>query len=138
MKNMKMTNDNVKGLLAALTELSKADSNFTPRVWFTLAANRKELTEKDKLIEEARLKLVEKHGSEKDGVKSVDETKMSVFIKEYGDILSMEVDVDLTKILLKDLEKGTSKMKGVDNIYLVFEHLVEDENRVPAKSSKKK
>ena len=63
---------------------------------------------------------------------------MSVFIKEYGDILSMEVDVDLTKILLKDLEKGTSKMKGVENIYLVFEHLVEDENRVPAKSSKKK
>ncbi len=27
MTNMKMTNDNVKGLLSALTELSKADSN---------------------------------------------------------------------------------------------------------------
>ena len=133
-----MSNAEVKGLLEALNGLTSASLPFTPRIWFSLSANRKTLVEQSKIIEDTRLELVKQHGEMTDGINQVPEDKMGLFTKDYNEVLNEKVEVSLTPILMSDLEKSVNKLNGVPNLYLIFEYIIEEGKRTPAKKSTKK
>lgn len=136
-----MTNAEVKGLIEGMNALTAAKLPLSPRIWFTLTINRKNLIDQNKLIEDTRLELVDKHSVEgEDGQKSVPQEAMDAFSKEYNDLLSIEVDIELKQIQLSDLEKDMDKLEGVPNLFLIFQYVISDEPaaKTAKKAAKKK
>ena len=133
-----MTNADVKGLIDAMNGLTSANLGLSPKMWFTLTKNRKALLEADKITDDARIELVKKHSTGEGDVPKVSEDKIDIFQKEFFDLLSINTTVELTEIPLKDIEKDLQKISGVNNIYLFFEHMISDDESVPAKKSKSK
>lgn len=122
-----MTNIEVRGSLECLNALTAEKIGFSPRRWYTLAANRKALLEANKLTEDTRLELVNKYGKkDKTGINVVPDAKMPVFTKAYNELMNMEIEVELGQITLEELETDTGgSLNGVDNLFLFFDYMVE-------------
>ena len=132
---VKMLNADVIGLASCLTAICKEGINFKPRTWFTLADNRKQLVEKGKLIDELNQKIVDKYSEKtEEGGIIIPEGNVSEFQKEKADVLTTEIEIDLHKISLSAIEKEMPKMKGVENILLLFQHVISDEKEKKPKS----
>ena len=132
---MTMTNVEVKGLIDCLNNLTAAKINLSPTTWYNLAGNRKILLDLDKVTEETRLDLVKKFGKkDENDVFNVPEEKMSAFTKAYNELLHIEVEVNLTQLTMKDLEKDTKGkgLAGVDNMFLFFDYMIKKEAKMKA------
>lgn len=130
---MKVTMKNavVKTLIGCLEEMSNRHTKLPVKIWYALSYNRKKLDSAEKITESARIKLVEQYGEldEKSGAMTV--TKESgnhdKFMKGYADLLDLEVEIEVRKLSISDLENAMDKMEGVQGTFAFFEHLVIEE-----------
>lgn len=129
MEKVQMKNVEVIGLVDALNSLIKAGVSLSPRTWFTLTANRKKLIDQSKLIDEARLELVKTHKMEGVDNQDIPEETAKLLNSGYNDILSIDVDVEIVKLPIQELEKETKKLGNVSNIYLLFDYVIEGEKK---------
>lgn len=137
MKKVKMTNSEVIGLAECLNAMTKEGVDMKPRTWFTLAANRKNLIEAGKLIDESNKTITDKYKStDDDGKTIIPEKNVEQWQKDKTEVLTMEVEVELIKLDLSAVEKEMPKLKGIRNLFLFFDHLIEDD-KVEKKSKKK-
>ena len=129
MSKVKMTNGVVKSLITCLDEMTKKRAKLPVTVWYGLSFNRGKLLEADKIIEDSRIKLVEKYGETNKETKTttVPQEKIGEFQKEYIELLDIEVELDVRKIKMSTLEK-LGDMDGVQGIFNFFEYLVEEDN----------
>ena len=125
MEKVTMSNAEVIGLAECLNEMTKAGADMKPRTWFTLAANRKALIEKGKLIDEANTQINNKYKGEENGEQVIPKENLSKWQEERAEVLAIQVEVELYKLSLSDLEKEMPKMKGINNLYLLFDYMVD-------------
>jgi hypothetical protein len=136
MTKVKMRNAEVIGLAECLNSMTKEGVNLKPRTWFTLSANRKNLIEIGQTIDESNKAIDDKYKSTDDEGKTIiPEDKIEKWQSDKTEILSIEVEVELTKLSLSAIEKEMPKLKGISNLFLFFDHLIEDDT---VKKSKKK
>jgi hypothetical protein len=139
MKKVTMTNAEVKGTIEGLNALTSADMGLSPRIWFQLTVNRKALIATNTTIEEVRLELVKKYSEKnEEGVDEVPVKNMDAFGKEYNELLNTDSTVEMKMINLSDIEKDLKTIKGIPNLFLIFQYLVTDEEAAPKKAAKKK
>lgn len=120
-----MKNAEVKGLIDAMNGFTSANLSLSPKMWYTLTKNRKELLDADKLIEDSRIELVKKFAEpDGEGNVQVPDNKMQEFTREYAELLNLDTDLKLSTIPLDEVEKSLEKISGVNNIYLFFEHMI--------------
>lgn len=135
MKKVKITNAEVIGLVGCLNALTSSGIDMKPRTWFTMAANRKALIEQGKLIDEANKEITDKYkGKDDEGNDIIPEKNILKFNQDKSDILTMESEIELHTLELSAIEKEMNKMKGVENIFLLFDYIIVDE---PKKAKKK-
>ncbi len=137
MKKVKMTNAEVIGLAECLNAMTKEGVDMKPRTWFTLSANRKKLIEAGKLIDEANKEITDKYKSEDDEGKTIiPEKNVEAWQKDKTDILTMEEEVEVMNLNLSAIEKEMPKLRGISNLFLFFDHMIEDDT-VEKKTKKK-
>jgi len=71
MKKVKITNAEVIGLAECLNAMTTSGVDMKPRTWFTLSANRKNLVEAGKIIDESSNAITEKYKSTDDEGKTI-------------------------------------------------------------------
>lgn len=73
-----------------------------------------------KMLEEERQKLINKYGEEKDGVVSVDEQNKQTFLKEFGDLLETQIEVDWEPISVDALGSVELSVAEITKIQFLF------------------
>jgi len=128
MTNVKMTNAEARSLIEVLNELTNNKVSFSAKVWYALAKSKKGLVDNMKVVEEERVRLVNKYPKKNDKGEliGVAEDKMNEFQNEFMEVLSIEADVSLHKVDIKELEKNNGSIESVPNIYLLFQYLVKE------------
>lgn len=88
---------------------------------FRIGESTKVLEEKFGEIEKQRISLVEKYGEPKDGKTQVKEDKIQDFVKEWGDLLKEETDIEIKKVPLNCLPDTVSltpaEMRNIDFLF---------------------
>ncbi len=74
-----------------------------------------------KRIEEVRTVLVKKHGTEKDGMFTVEDRSKEQFFSEFNPLLETEVDIPITKIKLEILNGAKLSAIDVSNLEFILE-----------------
>jgi hypothetical protein len=103
---------------------------------YAIGKNLKKIVSKMDDIEKSRLGLVSKYGTTNDkGLTQVTPENMDTFNKEYGDLLTQEVELDLWKISLNKLSDAGVRLTPEQ--VLSLEEFIEDDTvqteQIPAK-----
>ena len=125
MKEVTMTNSEVKGLIMCLKQLASVNTELGARTWYGISRSHHSLDKADISCEEVRVKLAKKYT--KEGEDRVAEDNINKFQDEYQKVLNDEVKVSVYQIKLSSLESESEKMKGVNNIDLFFTYCVIEE-----------
>lgn len=133
-----ITGTEVKLLLVVLDEIAAKNTDLSPKVWYLLAKNQDSLNNAAKPLEVTRLKLVNKYGQKdgKTGVLTVGEDNMHPYREDFQKVLEEKIEVTLGTISLAKLEEEMKSMKGVNNIYLFYQHFVDGD--LPQEKPEKK
>ena len=125
---MEITNEDVISLFKCIQDIPKTNEHLPTKFYYILSKNRRKLLGVFEDIEETRMHLVKKYGKKdpKSGFSTVPTENMEPFTKEYSKILNETVDIDFHKIDYEFMEREMKTMKGVSNIFLLFDYLVSD------------
>ena len=119
---MKVTLKEIWTSQRALGKLSKI-SPLPIKTSYWVAKRTKIISKEVESIEEKRLELVKKYGEEVSGSKQGDLTvpddKMEIFVKEFNDLLNVEVELNMEKFNLEEFA-GNINISGEDMILLSF------------------
>lgn len=73
-----------------------------------------------KLMEEERQKMINKYGKEKDGIVAVQDENKDSFLKEFGDLLETQIDVDWDPIPVDSLGEVELSVAEITKIQFLF------------------
>ena len=80
----------------------------------------RKFNEELKMLEEERQKLINKYGQEKDGVVTVEEKNKETFLKEFGDLLETQIEVDWEPISIDALGSVEISVAEITKIQFLF------------------
>lgn len=125
MGKVKMTNAEVIGLSGCLNSICNDGLNFKPRTWMTLASNRKALLEQGKLIDEANKKITEKFKvNDPEEGEIIPKKHVAEYNRLSQEVLGDSAEIEINTLNLSDVEKEMPKMKGVSNLFLLFDYVI--------------
>ena len=111
---MKLT---LKKLISVKPSMKKLLNQDLPiKISYNLSKLISELNEEYTLFEEKKQLLFIKYGEEKENKISIKQENVKTFTKDIGDLLDIEVEIEVTKVKLNDL--GDIKLSPLDMLNL--------------------
>ncbi|MCK5763630.1 MAG: hypothetical protein KAH05_05880 [Clostridiales bacterium] len=101
---MKITLAEIKSLEDSLSKIFEKDVDI--KVAYRLSSVLKRLSEEMEKLEESRIKLIKKYGTEDEETKSMTvlPEQSQIFIETFNDLMQLEIELDFEPILLDDLD----------------------------------
>lgn len=128
---MKLTTGQLKDMYPALKKFYNCDE-LPVKFALMLARKQDEIEKEIKHIDEQHQKLVKKYGEhyvDENGEPGIRVTKenMDIFIKQYDELMDIELDIDLPQITINDLPENLRfSPNEIKSIYGII--LIEDGN----------
>ena len=80
----------------------------------------KKFNEELKILEDERQKLINKYGQEKEGTVTVQEQNKEAFLKEFGELMETQIDVDWDPISIDALGSVELSVAEITKIQFLF------------------
>jgi hypothetical protein len=139
METKKITNDEAISLLRAINDLpkEKENSRLPVKFFYALSKNRRKLVNHVGAIQDAVNKIRDEYSKkDKKGNVTIPPERITKYNKEISDFLTLEEDVEFYQYPYAELESELKDIKGVENIYLIFEFVLSEKS--PSKNGKPK
>jgi hypothetical protein len=153
--NTEITKNDILALMKAINDLPSANGQLPSKFFYALSKNRAKVAREVKAIEETINETIfKKFSQEIDKVdpktnevmkdpkgKVIKETrvppeKVEQYQKEVKEFLGQTTTVDIHKISFSEIEPDMPKLQGVNDIYLIFEYICNDEDASKAIKNK--
>lgn len=129
MEKTKITNDEAISLLRAINDLpkEKENSRLPIKFFYALSKNRRKLVNHVGSIQDA-VNEIRKEFTKKDkkGNETIPPEKINAYNKKISDFLMLDEEVEFYQYPYADLESELKDIKGVENIYLIFDFILSE------------